>query len=163
MTTNWATPSTISQAAEEGAESVHISWDIQSISTTSPLYHIARSPKYNLKSKTYFLTFSEFNFTGLPDTLTGIELRLTARRRGRVMDETIQLCLDNNLIGDNKASRSLDVTKLYGSENDLWNTENLSITDISSPTFGVKLRFQSHLDWPHQDPILIDAVELRIY
>jgi hypothetical protein len=163
MTTNWATPSTIIQAAEEGAESVHISWDTQSISTTEPLYHIARAPKHDLKSKTYFLTFSGFNFIGLPDTLTGIELRLTAKRRGRVMDETIQLCLDNNLVGDNKASRSLDVTKLYGGENDLWNTENLSITDITSPTFGVKLRFQSHPDWPHRDPILISAVELRIY
>jgi hypothetical protein len=175
MTTNWATPTRFSQYAEPEAEQVHISWDDskgfspllsadhETVGTNGTLYHIARSPKTNLKTKTYYLKLQGFNFNNFPSTVSGIELRLTANRRGRITDETIQLFLDSDLIGENKADLNLDPQKIYGSSSDLWSTENLSMSNLQDPTFGVVIRFQSHPSFPHRDGVYINAVELRIH
>lgn len=173
MATNWSLPSIITQYAESGAEDVHLPWDDKQsfsqlhnkdsrLGTVGQLQHIARSPKHDLRNKTYFLKAQGFNFRGLPEVLSGIKLRLTVSRSGRITDETIQLCLGEDLVGDNHASLSLDPMKTYGGETDLWNT-SLSITDITTPEFGVVLRFQAHPHWPHRDAAFIDAVEIQIY
>ena len=83
-------------------------------------------------------------------------------RLGRITDETVQLCRNNELIGDNHASLNLDLIKIYGSDTDNWNT-NLTMSNIQNSSFGVVLRFQSHPNWPHKSSPLIDAVELRIH
>ena len=83
-------------------------------------------------------------------------------RLGRITDETIQLCYNNESIGDNHASLALDLTKYYGGDTNKWNT-NLTMTDIQNSSFGVILRFQSHPDWPHKNSPLIEAVQLRIH
>jgi len=170
MTTAWTLPSAISQYAEPGGEQVHIPWDlhganfaISPISTNGLLTHISRSPKLDIRSKTYFLQFSGFNFKNLPAVLTGIEMKLTARRRGRIMDETVQLSIGNQLIGNNAASTSLDPITLYGGSTDLWSTQNFSLSNVLNNNFGVSIRLQSHINWPHRDAAFIDAVELRIY
>ena len=164
MATNWSLPSIITQYAESGAEDVHLLWDLteQRLKTSGQLQHIARSPKHDLRNKTYFLKLQGFNFTSAPEVLSGIALRLAVSRRGRITDETIQLCLGEDLVGDNLASLSLDPMKTYGGETNLWNT-SLSITDILTPEFGVVLRFQAHPHWPHRDAAFIDAVEIQIY
>jgi len=175
MTTNWTTPTIFSQYAEPEAEQAHISWDDstgfgallnndqQSVGTNGTLYHIARSPKTDLKTKTYYLKFQGFNFTNLPGTVSGIECRLSSSRRGRITDETIQLCLDNDLIGENRADLNLDPIKIYGGNADLWSTESLSMSNIQDSKFGVVVRFQSHPSFPHRDGAYINAVELRIH
>lgn len=174
MTSNWALPRTVSQYAEEGADSVHILWeetdsfnglknlDGRSIKTTKDLMHIARDPKHAILQKTYFLKITDFVFENLPPVLTGIELKLSMKRQGRITDDTVQLSLNNQLVGLNQANLSLDPIKIYGGENTLWDSA-LSITDISNPLFGVVLRFQSHPRWPHKSTPLIDAVEIRIH
>jgi hypothetical protein len=170
MTTDWTPPTLISQYAEPGGEQVHIPWDlhggnfvISPITTDGLLTHIARSPKFDIRSKTYFLQLSGFNFKNLPTVLTGIEMRLTARRRGRIMDETIQLSIGNQLIGNNVASSLLDPIMFYGGSTDLWSTQNFSLSNVLDNNFGVSIRLQSHINWPHRDAAFIDAVELRIY
>lgn len=171
MTTDWTLPTTISQYAEADAESVHISWyeehfdnltfiSGRALETTKPLYHIARSPKHDLKTKTYFLKLSGFNFYNVPEEISGIELRLTSKRYGRITDETIQLSLDNELVGDNKATLDLSPIKLYGGTTDTW---GINLQDVLSPSFGVVLRLQSHPHWPHKDGVQIDSVEIRIH
>lgn len=174
MTSNWALPQAISQYVESGAEDVHVSWqdvdnfyslkfvDGKSTRTTRDLVHIARDPKHDIKEKTYYLRLTNFNFDSLPEEISGIEVKLSIKRSGRITDDTIQLSLNDELIGENQANLDLDLTKIYGSETSLWDT-TLTKQDLEDPTFGVVLRFQSHPRWPHKSSPLIDAVELRVY
>ena len=174
MTTNWTLPTTVTQYPEQGGENAHIEWDNSTefsgltnldgkfVKTTSDLIHIAREPRHDITQKTYYLKVTGFNFTALPETLSGIEMRLSMNRGGRITDETIQFCLNDTLIGDNQATLDLDPTKIYGGEDTIWNS-NLTLANIQDPLFGVVLRFQSHPRWPHKSSPLIDAVELRIH
>jgi len=172
MTTDWTLPTTFLQFSEDGAEEKHIAWaedltplrnsDGRFLQSQDALYHISRSPKPDLKTKTYFLKLTGFNFTNLPETLSGIEVRIKARRYGRATDDTVQLLLDDLPIGDNRATLEIHTEKIYGSQTDIWNT-SLSMSDISDSSFGILLRFKSHPDWPHRDPVLLDSVEMRIH
>lgn len=175
MTTPWTTPTIVEQYSEEGAENVHIPWDStngfanlkssneQSVGTMDALYHISRSPKHDINSKTYYLRATGYNFTNIPEVVSGIEVRVKANRRGRVTDDTVQLCLNRELIGENMASLDLAPIKVYGGPEDLWAATNLSIVNVTDSSFGVVLRFKSHPKWPHRDPIFIDTVEIRIH
>ncbi len=174
MTSTWALPRTISQYAEEGAESAHIAWeeidnfnslkilDGKSIKTVKDLLHIARDPKHDIIQKTYFLKVTNFSFTDVPSTISGIEVRLSMNRHGRITDDTVQLTLRDQIIGENQANLDLGLKKIYGGENTLWES-TLSAEDILDPSFGIVLRFQSHPHWPHRSSPLIDALELRIH
>jgi hypothetical protein len=174
MTSNWALPTIISQYAEETAEDDHISWievdnfsslknlDGRSIKTSRDLLHIAREPRHDIKEKTYFLKVTGFNFVDVPDTISGIEAKITSNRYGRITDETIQLTLNNTVIGDNQASLDLNPIKIYGGTDNIWNT-NLTTAGILNTSFGIVLRFQSHPRWPHKSSMLLDSVELRIH
>jgi len=166
MTTAWTSPTIITQYAEPGTELHHILWSNVNeqlpIKTSKDLLHIARSPKLDVTMKTYYLALSGFNFTGLPEIILGIELKLTGNRRGRITDETVQLMLNNEPIGKNRASLGLSPQKIYGSETDLWETE-ITPSDIQNNIFGVLIRFQSHPHWPHKDTMVVDDVEVRIH
>lgn len=174
MPTNWSLPQTVIQYAEPGAENKHISWldesdfaalkskDGRNVRPVKNLLHIARDPRHDLKDKTYFLRCTGFVFEDLPDSITGIEARISMNRFGRVTDDTVHLCLNEELIGENRASLSLELIKIFGNENDMWGT-SLSLSDIQDPNFGIVVRFQSHPNWPHSSSILIDAIELRVH
>lgn len=174
MTTNWALPTIVEQYSESGAEDFHILWDStdnfspllnldgRSIKTSKDLLHIARDPRHDILQKTYYLKITGFNFYNVPSTITGIEVKLTMKRFSRITDDTIQLTFDNLLIGENKANLNLDPIKIYGSQDDIWET-NLTASDVTNSSFGVILRFQSHPNWPHKNSALIDSVELRIH
>lgn len=175
MATDWTNPTIITQYAEEGAENVHILWDDrdefssmksnngQSVGTMGYLEHIARSPKTDITNKTYYIRTSGYNFKNLPETLSGIELRLTTRREGRVTDDTIQLCLNEEVIGDNKADLKINPIKIYGSETNLWGVDGISLSTLQDSSFGVVIRFKSHPNWPHRSAAFIDSVEIRIH
>ncbi len=174
MTSNWALPTQIIQYAESGAEESHIPWtevdnfyslknlDGKSIKTERDLLHIARDPKKDITEKTYFLKLTGFNFLNVSSNISGIEVKLTMNRFGRITDDTVQLCLNNNEIGENRANLLLDPIKTYGSQNDLWET-TLTNSDVLNPTFGIILRFQSHPRWPHKSTPMIDSVQIRIH
>lgn len=174
MSTNWALPSIVEQYPEDGAENNHIAWeeldnfnnvktkDGKYIKTSRDLLHIARDPRHDIKEKTYFLRCTGFDFINLPEIITGIEVKILSNRFGRITDDTIQLCINELLIGENRATLNLDPLKIYGNDNDLWNT-NLLTTDIQNSTFGVVIRFQSHLNWPHKCSAFLDYVELRVH
>jgi len=176
MTTEWTTPTIFSQYAESGAETAHIPWDDSkgwgallnkntndSLRTNGTLIHIARSPKHDILSKTYYVKCQGFNFINLPESPSGIELKLTTQRRGRITDETIQLCFDDKVIGDNQANLIVDPIKIYGNKTSLWSVKNLSMSTIQDSKFGVVIRLQSHPNYPHRDEAYINAVELRIH
>jgi hypothetical protein len=165
MTTAWTSPTIITQYAEAGAESVHVPWTgtIMPLSTDGSLEHIARSPKHDIRTKTYYLKFTGFNFENLPATISGIELKLDVQRRGRVTDETVDLYVADQAVGNNQATLELVPTKIYGGETDLWAMENLLLADVEDNNFGVVIRFQAHPHWPHKDHAFVNAVELRIH
>jgi hypothetical protein len=175
MTTAWTFPTIFSQYAEEGAELAHITWndlgnfnslrnaDGKFLETTQPLLHIACSPKLDIRMKTYYIKVTGFNFQNLPETVSGIEARLTSNRKGRIVVETIQLCMGDQLVGNNHATLPIMPVKVYGSDIDLWGIESLTIADLQDLTFGIVVRLQSHPDWPHKEPAFIDAIELRIH
>jgi hypothetical protein len=174
MTSNWALPTNINQYSEPGGETAHISWEEvdnfnslktlngKFIKTTRELYHIARDPRHDITEKTYFLRCTGFNFSNIPNSISGIEVRLTSNRFGRITDDTIQLCLNGEKIGENRANLSLDQIKTYGSNSDVWET-TLSANNIQNSSFGIVLRFKSHPNWPHKCSMLIDAVEIRVH
>lgn len=174
MSTNWALPSVVTQYAESGAEDNHVSWngernfsslknkDGSHTKTIRDLLHIARDPRHDILEKTYFLKLTNFQFTNVPATITGIEVKITMNRFGRITDDTIQLCLNNSLIGQNFADLNLAPIKIYGSTTDLWNT-SLTNNNIIDGSFGIVLRFQSHPKWPHRSSAFIDAVEIRVH
>ena len=172
--TNWALPTTVEQYAEAGAESAHVSWleidnfnnlktlNGKHVKTLRDLVHIARDPRHDIVEKTYYLKLTQFNLESLPSLLSGIEVKITMNRFGRISDDAIHLCLDGNPIGDNLATLDTSPIKIYGGPFTLWNS-NLTISDIQDPTFGVIIRFKSHPKWPHKSSALMDAVEVRIY
>lgn len=171
---NWALPTQVSQYAETDFEETHVSWlevdnfsglknkDNRSIRTSRDLVHIARDPKHDIVEKTYYLRATGFNFLNLPDQISGIEVKLSMNRFGRITDDTVQLCLNNNTVGENLADLDLAPNKVYGSETNLWET-NLTLENITDPSFGVVLRFQSHPHWPHKVAALIDSIEIRVH
>jgi len=175
MTTAWTVPTDIIQYAEPGGESVHIPWDdsrgfdvlksmdVRGVRSLGRLSHIARSPKHDIVNKTYYIRATGFDFYGLPEVLSGIELLLLVTRYGRVTDDTVELVLNNESIGDNQASASIIPEKIYGGLNNLWNTKNLSVNNIQDPSFGIVIRFCSHPHWPHRDPVIIGGVRMRIH
>ena len=174
MTSTWALPTIINQYSEEGAEDAHISWndvnefsslknlDGKFIKTTADLVHIAREPRHDITQKTYFLRITGFNFDNLPTVLSGIEVKLTMNRFGRITDDTVQLCINNNLVGDNQATLDLNPIKIYGSQTDIWRS-TLTISDVQNSSFGITLRFKSHPRWPHKSSAMIDSVQVRVY
>lgn len=174
MTSNWALPTQVYQYSEQGAEDSHVSWqdvndfyslknkDGRSVKTSRELLHIARDPKRDITEKTYYMRITGFNFLNLPNTVSGIELRLTMNRFGRITDESVHLCLNEELIGKNQATLDVNPIKIYGSETSLWDT-NLTKENLLDPTFGVVLRFQSHPNWPHRNSAMIDSVEIRVH
>jgi hypothetical protein len=171
MPTPWTLPNTIVQTAE--AES-HIPWDPVSdfvylrqedgefTGTVKPLLHIANPTTGDLRMKTWYLMLSNFSFQELPTEVSGIEVELRIERSGRIADDTIQLQINNEFIGDNKSTYELDYVKTYGSPTDMWGT-NLTSSDLLNPLFGIGIRFQSHPFYPHNAAPLLDYVKIRVW
>lgn len=174
MTSNWALPRSVEQYAEPEYENIHVSWveqnnfsslknlDGKFVKTSRDLLHIARDPRHDILEKTWFLRLTDFRFTNFPSSLSGIQVRISINRYGRITDDTVQLCLNNQLVGKNQATLELPTTAIYGGENNLWNT-NLNMTDIQNPSFGIVLRYKSHPQWPHKCSTLLDSVEIKVF
>ena len=175
MTTAWTVPTNIIQYAEPGGESVHVPWDdsrgfdvlksadVRGVRSIGRLSHIARSPKHDILNKTYYIRATGFDFRNLPEVLSGIELQLLVNRYGRATDDTVELVLGGESIGGNQATSGISPEKIYGSPENLWNTKNLSVNDLQDPSFGAVIRFSSHPNWPHRDPVIISGVRMRIH
>jgi len=174
MPTPWTFPNTIIQYSETGAEDRHVSWleidgfsavktpDPRSVKTSRDLVHIARDPRHDITEKTYYLKATNFNFYNMPENMTGIELKLSMNRFGRITDDEIYLTVNGETVGENQASLNLDPIKIYGTPTDMWGTE-LTRAQIQNTSFGCIIRFQSHPNWPHKCSMLIDAVEIRVH
>jgi len=140
------------------------------IQSVTPLLYIANDGHAPLRQKTWYITFTGFNITGLTDPINGIQVQTSIRRKGRIMDETVQLTYQGNLMGENKINYLLDDlnhvpvhnSMTYGGPTDLWDNQ-LTAAMVQDSSFGITLRLQSHLYYPHRETVLIDSVQLMVY
>ena len=172
MYTDWKYPRVVGQHSEHES---HISWDGiadladlkhsdgRFIRTSRDLVHISNPTANNIRSTTWYLTATDFNFGNIAPIINGIEVRLSSKRGGRISDETIQLIFSGQIMGDNQATPELDMTKTYGGSNSTWGLDNIDAEMIRDPSFGIRMRFQSHPYWPHKESMLIDSVAIRVF
>lgn len=162
-----------------GIDSIPWKDDSATTSSSAGLYTISGFWQEKFRSQTSELWCTGLGLPEISGTITGVELALDIRRAARIEDLVIQLTLDGELIGDNLASQINPVQAdmytaentprqipfndyhVYGSADNMWGTE-LSNVDVSNPTFGVVISFQSNLIVPHKDIAYLDQVALRI-
>jgi hypothetical protein len=182
-TTSFLPPTIITQVEDTD----NISWDyinnIKSANsyavTNKPLYTISGLWQERFKTYTNQIWTTGYNIAPL-GAITGVEVSMSAMRLNRIQDYIVQLCLNGELIGLNYAINvppdvanmysgdtgtpfppSSDKTS-YGGPLDMWGTE-LTLEDITNPTFGVVVALQSHVMYPHRDLGYIDQISLRVH
>lgn len=166
MPTPWFYPSTLTQFTEADA---HVPWlniednftQINLVRSERDLRHISNTLVNDIKMKTYYLVLTGFNWSGLPDTISGIEAYVSVRRYGRITDDTVRL-YNGEAIGDNRADPDLSNAKTYGAPTDLWDVEDLTAASFDE-NFGLILRYQTHPNWPHQSTPCMDHVQIRVW
>ena len=166
MPTEWFSPTTISQYAESD---IHVPWqgidtdplDVNAVRTTKDLLHISNMLANDLRMKTNYLVVTGFNWWNLPDTISGIEVKIHIDRVGRITDDTIQL-YNGAGFSDNKANKDLSHLKTYGGEADLWGLTSIEPNDLND-TFGLLLRYQSHPNWPHRSTPNMRYIQIRVW
>lgn len=105
------------------------------------------------------LIFRDFGVIA-PGAVQGIELELEITRLSRVQDKTIQIWSQGAVRGRNLANLSAGDIAVYGGSGDLWNTENLDVTD---PGFGFLIDLQPHTEYPSSNLVYLRRVLLRLY
>mgnify|MGYP003349015632 CR=1 FL=1 len=171
MPTQWFYPSQITQYAEA---TQHLSWQgtgadftsMKQIRTQIELTTIASDLRLdNIRTKTYYLLLQGWNIpsTAVPYPLNGIELYVNVRRGGRITDETIALWYNNDVVSNNRAQGDLGDIQTYGGEGDLWDAVPMISTLLASSQFGIILRYQSNVNWPHKTAPMMQHVQLRFW
>lgn len=176
-------PTLVTQHAED--ESTQIQWDpnnlhillsasASSLSTVKPLMHIARSPKYDLTDTTWYIACTGFNFSNVPNIISGVTANININRGGRIADDTIQLVYQGEVIGVNQAQPAfihtssqdkslMELKAVYGGENNNWGVDGLTKEMVQDSTFGIVLRYKSHPAWPHKTSPILYSVQLQIH
>ena len=139
-------------------------------STVRSLKHIANPASGDIRERTRSLVCTDFQISDLPETISGLELKITGQRNGRIVDEIIQLTYQNQAIGKNNflyvtdSEGHLRITNetFYGGSTDLWEAD-LTPEILRDPSFGVILKFQSHPYYPHSVGMILDSVSITVY
>lgn len=134
------------------------------------LEHRSNPASGDLRNRTRELWCTDFQFTGLPAVITGLELTIIAQRNGRVMDEIVQLVYQGQKIGNNnffyeqdpEGGLAVKNNTQYGGPTDLWGVE-LTKEMLEDPSFGVVLKFCAHSYYPHRSGFYLDTVSLTVY
>jgi len=164
------TPTIVSQYAEDSS---HIEWNnnitdlkysagVIGVSTVKPLLHISRQPRNDITMQTWYIKATGFNFTNLPQQISGITVTIAMERHGRVTDDTVQLCYQDEPIGENLAFLTWDPTTVYGGVTNTWKVKNLSAAMVQDSSFGLLLRYQSHPRWPHSTVPIIRSIDMQV-
>ena len=168
-TTAFITPGTVTQVTDDNG----IAWtnilgsvgrdpaSLQYAVTSKELHTISGLWQERFASKTNQLWFTNFSFAPVGSTLLGVEVQFNSIRANRVQDYLVQLVLNGALVGDNIADPITDNVKTYGGPTNLWNS-TISISDVTSATFGVAIAFRSNVTIPHKDLGYLDQVRMRI-
>lgn len=142
------------------------------LQTVKHLTHIPNPTRGPRLDKTYYLKCTNFgiDLASLPTNITGLELTIDAQRYGRVVDDTVCLIYNGEVISENKTNLADPIeghlrnsnTQIYGKIDDLWGAE-ITPEMLTSENFGVLLRFASNPLYPHKDTIEVFRITLKIY
>jgi hypothetical protein len=143
------------------------------LSTIAPLTHVANPTRGPKLDKTYYLKCTDFRIQELPNTITGITLTLSTQRNQKIVDETICLLYNDQIISDNKTNLSagpysidghmnIQNVSTYGGPTDMWGSTTITKTMLMDPGFGVLLRFASNPMYPHKEGMLLYQITLEI-
>jgi hypothetical protein len=164
----WYYPTSVDQTFEDES---HIPWDstgdftylkskdLSRTSTVSPLIHIPVSRTVSIRNKTWFL-HCRFQLGTEPGQINGIQVQIQMDRGSRIVDDTIQLDKNGELLGENQATLDMLALKTYGNTWGL-NWSNINPYDLTSGNFGLRLRFQSSFTTPHSTTPSIDFIRMR--
>lgn len=178
----WFYPNSVNQEAEHeyhvpwrnayGSDDLNVlqEYNTQSITTVKNILHISNATAGDIRMKSWYLYLTDFKFVDVPTTITGIEVQLNVKR-GRIVEDTVQLVFDNALLGENQVRYTQDSehhitivpNPLYGGTENKWGIDVITPEMILDPTFGVCLRFQSHPYYPHNEAPMLHTVAMRIY
>lgn len=180
MTTRWFYPNSVTQFAEHDR---HIEWKSESnnlnvltpdndlkLSSSHNLLHISNATAGDIRMKTWYLDTCDYQIDDIPNIITGIEVQMQVKR-GRIVEDVIQLIYTNETIGDNLVYYSQDIEQhiklvpnpSYGGPNNLWGLETISNLTVADPSFGVRIRMMSHPYYPHNESPLLDYVAIRVH
>jgi hypothetical protein len=164
----WYYPISVDQTFEDVS---HIPWnstgdfvylkskDSFKTSTVAPLTHIPVSQTVSIRNKTWFL-HCRFQLGAEPGQINGIQVQIQMDRGARIIDDTIQLDKNGELLGENQATLDILSLKTYGNTWGL-NWSNIDPYDLTSGNFGLRLRFQSNFTTPHTTTPSIDFIRMR--
>jgi hypothetical protein len=156
--------------ANSGNPDQEIPWQFISTRwrTVQDLKHRSNPATGDIVDSTWSLYLTDF---GIQETnILGLKFHLVAQRNGRIVDQTIQLCYQNQLIGVNKVDYTTDTEghlplsndTAYGGPEDVWGVSDLG-SKITDPSFGIVIKFQSHPYYPHSCGLRIDQMSLTVY
>ena len=179
MQTNFITPQSIRQ--EDDINFPSISWTNLDVASSCDTYSISSEPLYcisglwqeRFRTKTNQLIATNFNIPIMSSVISGIEIQTHVLRKARIEDYIIQLTLNGELIGVNRADmtssqeaywenkQQVGDYHIYGGADDLWGT-NLTTNDLQNSTFGVVIAYQSNERIPHRDLVFFNQLAIRI-
>lgn len=180
MITDFISANTVDQVSDNVYYT--IPWNDINLSTSNDAYAVSSNTLYTIsglwmerfRSKTNQLWTTNYQIPSLSNTIIGIELRVNIKRSARIQDLTIQLTLNGELIGLNYGVYMttqyayqhnlplIDDFNIYGGPTDMWGT-TLTPTEITDPTFGAVIAFQSNETLPHRDLAYLNQIALRIH
>lgn len=140
------------------------------IQTVKNLTHIPNSTRGAKLDKTYYLKCTNFGLTDLPTNITGISVTIYSQRYGRIVDETVCLVHNGQVISENKTNISAireghltnNNNQTYGGETDTWGID-LNKEMFQDDSFGILIRFSSNPLYPHRDTMEIYKIVLTVH
>jgi hypothetical protein len=144
MITEWRNPRLVSQYSESNAETIHIKWD------DSNGYAGLRSSN------------------GSSVGTLGKLIHIARSPKPDIVNKTYYIKMTNysftNLSNTINGIELKLLSKRVGRiTDDTVSLSNITKQIIEDPSFGVVLRFKSHPEWPHSDPMDLISVQLRIH
>ena len=103
--------------------------------------------------------FSEWPW--VPGKIRGIEVKLHVSRLARIMDLTVQLTLNGELVGENLANPYAKDIHVYGGKFSDWKL-NKEPEEVDVTKLGLLLDFQPHHSIPSSELVYLRNVQMRI-
>jgi len=192
MTTTFYDPTQLTNVTIHNNVTGHdsIDWVTKNNTILENNYAYSKKPLYTVSGlwmEKFLSNTSQLWCTGykIPNTsrqVKGIEFSLNVKRAARIEDLVIQLSLNGELIGENRASTINPVQSnmytgggpndvplipvgdlnIYGGSLDLWGTTGLTSDNIADSTFGIVVSFKSNIIYPHNDTAYLNQAGIRI-
>lgn len=140
------------------------------LTTVKPLTHIPNPGRGPILDKTYYLKCTDLGLTDLPGNITGISVMIDAQRNGKIVDETVCLIHNGEVISNNKTNLSAqreghltnNNVQTYGGETDMWGVQ-LTSEMLMDNSFGLLLRFSSNPLYPHREGLQIFKILIKVH